>query len=59
MDATQAYKKMLTAWADEDIPQAKALAVVVREQVVQGHWPTGIEQAIVVTDLYALTGRSL
>ena len=58
MDATTAYKKMLTAWANEDIPQAKAMAVVVREHVVQGHWPAGVEQFEVVNDLYTLTGRS-
>lgn len=57
MDATQAYKKMLSAWADEDVAQAKALAIVVREHVVQGRWPAGIEQSEVVGDLYTLTGR--
>lgn len=59
MTLRQMYDKMLDAWADEDIPQAKALAFQVRENVVQGHWPPGVDQEFVVGDLQALTGRAL
>lgn len=59
MTLRQMYDKMINAWADEDIPQAKALALQVREHVVQGQWPKGVDHRVLVTDLYALTGRAL